>query len=176
MSWLGLCLIAIHLRATAPDARIRRAVSLVFALTIPLFWSRLVVAAFNDTILHIDAQLVGWLIGTTTTGNVVPLADGSGSIFFAPGGSSMAKSLAAVSAAVFLNLRSGLWSASTFVWTAASLATVVAILTRIGLIGIYPQQFDLIHSLGATVAGCRTVLAIVSIGYHKVGQDVPLNR
>ncbi|MCS4094656.1 hypothetical protein [Rhizobium sp. BK176] len=179
MSWLGLCLIAIQLRSTASDMIMRRSAALVFALTIPLFWARLIFAAFNDTILHIDAQLVGWLIGTAATGNVVAFSDGSGSMFIAPGCSSMANlSLAAVSATVFVNLRSGVWSASTLAWTATSLIAVVAInLTRIGLIGIYPQQFDLLHGpVGATVAGCLTLFAIVSIGYHRIGQDAPYNR
>ena len=110
-SWLGLCLIAVYLRATASHAAMRCAAAIVFALTLPLFWSRLVLAAFSDTILGIDAQLVGWLIGTTTTGNVVPLADGSGSMFIAPGCSSVANLvLTVVSATVFVNLRSGRWS------------------------------------------------------------------
>jgi hypothetical protein len=179
VSWLGLCLIAVYMRATASHATMRRAAAIVFALTLPLFWSRLAFVAFNDTILHIDAQLVGWLIGTTATGNVVPLADGYGSIFIAPGCSSVANlSLAALSAVVFVNLRSGFWSSSTLTWTVASSAAVVAInLTRISLIGVYPEWYDLIHGpVGAAVANCLTLLAIVTIGYHKIGQDAPFNR
>ena len=178
-SWLGLCLIAVYLRATASHAAMRRAAAIVFALTLPLFWSRLVFAAFSDTILGIDAQLVGWLIGTTTTGNVVPLADGSGSMFIAPGCSSVANLvLTVVSATVFVNLRSGRWSPATLMWTAASMVAVVAInLTRLSLIGVYPEHFDLIHGpAGAAVANCLTLLVILSFGYHKIGHDAPFNR
>lgn len=178
-SWLGLSLIAVYLHATASHAMMRRAAAIVFALTLPLFWSRLVFAAFSETILGIDAQLVGWLIGTATTGNVVPFADGSGSMFIAPGCSSMANiSLAVLSAVVFVNLRSGRWSLSTLTWTAASVAAVVAInLTRLSLIGVYPEQFQLIHGpVGAAVANCLTLLVIVSIGYHKIGHNAPFNR
>ena len=178
LSWLGLSLIAVYLRATASHTMMRRAAAIVFALTLPLFWSRLVFAAFSETILGIDAQLVGWLIGTATTGNVVPFADGSGSMFIAPGCSSVANlSLAVLSAAAFVNLRSGRWSPSALAWTAASATAVVAInVTRIGLIGVYPAQYDLIHGpVGAAVADGLTLLAIVGVGYHRIGHDAPFN-
>jgi hypothetical protein len=180
LSWLGLCLIAVYLHATASHTTMRRAAAIVFALTLPLFWARLVFfSPLNETILAIDAQLVGWLIGTATTGNVVPFGDGSGSMVIAPGCSSMANiSLAVLSAVIFVNLRSGRWSLSTLTWTAASVAAVVAInLIRLSLMGVYPERFELIHGpVGAAVANCLTLLAIVSIGYHKIGQDAPFNR
>ena len=86
--------------------------------------------------------------------------------------------LAVLSAAIFVNLRCGRWSPSTLGWTAASVAAVVAInLARLSLIGIYPEQFDLIHGpVGAAVANCITLLAIVAFGYHKIGHDAPFNR
>lgn len=179
LSWLGLCLIAVYLRATASETTLRRAAAIVLGLTLPLFWSRVLFAAFSETILHIDAQMVGWLTGMSTTGNVVSFADGSGSMFIAPGCSSLANvALACLSAVTFVNLRSGRWSKATLLWTLASVALVVAInLIRIGLIGIYPEQFDLIHGpLGATVTGCLTLLVIISVGYQKIGNDATYNR
>jgi exosortase/archaeosortase family protein len=174
LSWLGLSLIAVHLRRTASDDPTRRAAAIVFALTIPLFWARLAFAAFSGTILHIDARLVGWMIGTVPVANVVPLADGSGSLFIAPGCSSLANlSLVWVSAAVFVNLRSGRWTLPAIGWTAACAAAVIAInILRIGLIGFYPSQYDLLHGpVGASAAGWLTFAVIALISYHRVGFD-----
>ncbi len=179
LSWLGISLIAIHLRRTVGDDATRRAAAIVFALTIPLFWTRLAFAAFSGTILHIDARLVGWMIGTVPVANVVPLADGSGSLFIAPACSSLANlSLVFVSAAVFVNLRSGRWTLSAIGWTAASALAVVAInITRISLIGLYPWEYELLHGpIGASVAGWLTFGVIALIGYNRIGFDAPVRR
>jgi len=176
LGWLGLCLIAIYLRATAPEGPTRRAAAIVFALTLPLFWTRLMFAAFNDTILRIDATIIGLIVGTTPQGNVVPFADGSGAMFIAPACSSVTNlSLALLGAAIFVNLRSGRWTLAALGWAAASAAAVVAVnVTRISLIGFYPSHFDLLHGpIGAAVAECLALAAIVVIGYHKIGNDVP---
>ncbi|MEI5680156.1 hypothetical protein WBQ96_17735 [Mesorhizobium sp. CCNWLY176] len=179
LSWLGIVLIAVHLRRTAGDETTRRAATIVFALTIPLFWTRLAFAAFSGTILHIDARLVGWMIGTVPVANVVPLADGSGSLFIAPACSSLANlSLVFVSAAAFVNLRSGRWTLSAIGWTATSAVAVVAInITRISLIGLYPWEYELLHGpIGASVAGWLTFAVIALIGYNRIGFDAPVRR
>lgn len=174
LSWLGLGLIAVHLRRTASNDQMRRAAAIVFALTIPLFWTRLAFAAFSGTILHIDARLVGYMIGTVPVANVVPLADGSGSLVIAPGCSSLANlSLVWVSAAAFVYLRSGRWTLPAIGWTAACAAAVIAInILRIGFIGLHPSTYDLLHGpIGASIAGWLTFTVIALIGYHRVGLD-----
>ncbi len=178
-SWLGLCLIALHLHVTASDKAARRAAAILFALTIPLFWARLLFAAFSDIILHSDARLVGWIVGTEAVGNVVPLVDGSGSLFIAPGCSSLANlSLALLSATVFINMRCGRWTPASLAWALTSAAAVVAInVTRISLIGLYPSHYGLIHGpVGATIAGWLTLIVILAIGYHRIGYDAPYDR
>ncbi|MEQ1955524.1 hypothetical protein [Mesorhizobium sp. CN2-181] len=174
LSWLGLCLIALYLHSTASEAIMRRVAAIVFAMTLPLFWARLLFVAFSDTVLGIDAKLAGWLIGTTPQGNVVPLANGAGSMFIAPGCSSVANlSLAILSATVFLNLRGGRWSPAALAWTASSAIAVVVInVVRIGLIGIYPAQYELIHGpVGASITNWLVLAVVFGIGYHKIGRD-----
>ena len=174
LSWLGLCLIALYVHATASGGDMRRTAIIVFALTLPLFWARLLFVAFSDTVLGVDAYLVGWLVGTTPQGNVVPLADGAGSMFIAPGCSSVANlSLAVLSATVFLNLRGGRWSPATLAWAASSAIAVVVInVVRIGLIGLYPAQYDLIHGpIGASITNWLVLAVVFWIGYHKIGRD-----
>lgn len=178
MSWLGLCVIALHLATAREGPRTQQAAIIILALTVPLFWARILFVIFNDQILAIDAHLVGWVIGTTPDGNVVPISSG-GALFFAPACSSVANlSLAFLSAAVFVNLRGGRWSRSAIAWSLASAALVVAInVVRISLIGLYPSNYDLIHGEpGSTVAGWLTLAAILLIGYHRIGRHAPLRR
>jgi hypothetical protein len=179
LAGLAFLLPALHLHITASDRAARRAAAIVFALTIPLFWARLLFAAFSDAMLRSDARLVAWIVGTEPAGNVVPLADGSGSMFIAPACSSLANlSLAILSAAVFVNVRSGRWTSASVGWALASAALVVAInVTRIGLIGLYPSHFALIHGpVGAAIAGWLTLIVIIAIGYHRIGFDASCDR
>src|SRR5690606_26553372 len=136
-------------------------------------------AGYGDMLLRIAPLLFGWFVGTKPVGNVVPLADGSGSMFIAPASSSFANlSLAVLSAAIFVNLRSGRWSRASIGWALASASVVITINgTRIGLIGLYPSHYALLHGpVGAAVAAWLTLIAIVAIGYHRIGHDAPYAR
>jgi len=170
---LALDLLAIYLLAQSRDRGTLKAALLLVALTMPLLWDRLLIAAFSDPILHFDATLVGWMIGTSVSGNVVPLPDGSGALFIAPACSSVANlSLAVVSCAVFASLPGRRWAVDDLMWSGLGALCVIAInVTRISLIGLYPQYFDVIHGApGATVANCLTLFALLTIGYHKIGR------
>jgi hypothetical protein len=51
----------------------------------------------------------------------------------------------------------------------ASLAVVLLNGTRIGLIGLYPEYYDLIHGeIGSTIVGWLTLLVITGICYRGV--------
>jgi len=173
-SWLGLSILAIYLGFTATDPMVRRAAPIILAMTVPLFWARIVFAAFSETILRADAWLVGWIMGVAPVGNAVPLGEGSGWMFIAPACSSLANlSLAFLSAVLFVGLRSGIWTLRSAVWALVSAAAVVLInVTRISLIGLYPEHYLLIHGVvGTTFAGWLTLIGIVAIGYHRIGND-----
>jgi exosortase/archaeosortase family protein len=172
-SWLGIVLIAFHLLFAARDAPNRAAAALAFALTIPVFWSRLVFMFFSAPVLAMDARLVAMMVGTTPEGNLVPFADGSGAVVLEPGCSSLANlSLALLSASLFLHMRQGRWTTANISWMVLSLLLVLTInVFRIGLIGLYPDHYQLIHGpIGATVAGWLTVAAILLVGYHRIGR------
>lgn len=172
-SWAGIVLIALHLRLSAADAANRAAAAIVFALTIPVFWARLVLMFFTEPVLGLDARLAGFVTGTGAQGNLIPFADGSGAIFLEPGCSSVVNlSLALLSAMLFLHARSGRWTAPDVLWTFFSLVLVVAInVVRIGLMGLYPEHYALLHGpVGASIADWLTVAAILLIGYHRIGR------
>lgn len=179
LSWLALSGMAAYLYLSSPGAdRCRRAAAIVFALTIPPFWAHLLFTALADVILHFDATLVGWLVGTTPNGNIVPFAGGSGSMFIGPSCSSISNvSLAILSSVVLVNLYGKRFTPEIVGWTVAACLAVIAInVLRIGAIGVHPDYFDLLHGpVGGTVAGWLTLAAIFCIGVYGIGRDARLD-
>jgi hypothetical protein len=175
LSWLAIAGLAVHLfRSTNRPAR--RAAAIVLALTIPMFWARALMAAFGNLVLEVDATFVAWVVGTQRNGNVVPFADGSGSLWIAPGCSSFAGvSLAVLCTVTFVQMLDRRWSASVVLWgLAACLAVVVVNTLRIGLIGLYPPGFDLFHGpVGANVAAWITTAAILGLCHFGIGRNAP---
>ncbi len=94
LSWLALSGLAVHILRTSPRSSfLHRGGWILLAMTVPVFWSRLLFSFLNDPILAGDATLIGWLVGTPRIGNAVQFADGSGYIWIAPPCSSLAKNL-----------------------------------------------------------------------------------
>ena len=55
----------------ANDSTRRRAALILLALTVPMVWSPLLFAFFSKIFLEFDATLVGTLLGTNRSGNIV---------------------------------------------------------------------------------------------------------
>lgn len=180
LSWVALAGIALWLYLSSPLGGIlRRAAGIIFALTIPTLWARLLFAAMSDTLLRFDSALVSLVVGTRASGNVVPFADGSGALFIGPSCSSFSNvSLAVLCAAALVNFYGRKWSLAVILWTGLAASVVIAInVLRIGMIGLYPTGYDLIHGpIGATIAGWLTALAIVAVCFEGMGRDAPKTR
>lgn len=179
LSWLALAMLACWLVATsARGSTSRRAGAILFALTIPMLWSRLLFAVLSGPILHLDALLAGWVVGTPVVDNLVPFADGSGFMFFGPGCSSISNlSLAVLCVVAFANLYERKWSGRVVLWGGAACAAVILInVLRTALIGFYPDHYDLIHGPeGNAVAGWLTAAAILGISFHGIGGDATVD-
>ncbi len=177
LSWLALTGLAIHILRTAPGASLlHRGAWILLALTVPMFWARLLFAALSDIILQADAVLAGWLIGTYRVGNAIEFADGSGYLWIAPACSSLSNmSLAILCWVVTTRAVSHPRSVRDIGWIALALAAVIAInVTRISLMGLYPTHFDLIHGpVGATVASWMSLGVIVAICLFAIRHDRP---
>ena len=174
-SWVALSAIAIYLLITSPAGPMRRAASVLGALTIPMLWARLGFAAFSEPILAIDAKLVSWIVGTNSDANVIPFADGSGRVFLEPACSSLTNvSLALLCGVAIVKLYDLPWSATVVrVVLAACLATVVINVVRISAIAVLPGHYDLIHGpVGLTVAEWTTNLAVAAIFALGLRPDV----
>ncbi|ANY78235.1 hypothetical protein BB934_08310 [Microvirga ossetica] len=176
LSWLALAGMAIHLlRTSSRSSLLHRGTWILLALTVPMFWSRLLFAALSGSILQADAALVGWLVGTPRLGNAIQFVDGSGYLWIAPGCSSLANvSLAILCWVTVAKVSDRHGSLRDLGWVAlACMAVVVINVTRISLLGLYPEHFDLIHgAVGATVASWLILGATVAICLFGARRDV----
>ena len=175
LSWLAYTGLALSLLVrSAPGSALRRGAVILLAVTIPMFWARIVMSLFNDTILAADATLAAWAVGTQRSGNIVPFADGSGAMWIAPGCSSFTNiSLAILAFVALVNVTARPWTAGVLGLGMLTCALVVVVnVTRISLIGYYPDQFELIHgAVGASIAGWLTTLLIMAGGWLAVRRN-----
>lgn len=175
LSWLAVTALALILLArSAPGSTLWRGASILLAVTIPMFWARIVMSLFNDAILTADATLTALAVGSQRVGNMVPFADGSGAMWIAPGCSSFTNlSLAILAFVTLVNVTSGKWSPATLGLGVLTCVLVVIVnVTRISLIGYYPDQFNLIHGpVGASIANWLTTLLIMAVGWYTVRHD-----
>ena len=177
LSWLALSGLAVHILRTSPRSSfLHRGGWILLAVTVPMFWSRLLFSLASGPILEGDATLVGWLVGTPRIGNAVQFADGSGFVWIAPGCSSLANISLAIlcwvtCAKVFD--RVGSWRDAG--WCLLACAAVASInVTRISLIGLYPEHYELIHGpVGATITSWAILGATVGICLFGVRRGLP---
>ncbi|NIX75682.1 hypothetical protein [Microvirga terricola] len=167
LSWLVMSGLAIYiLRTSQGSTFLHRGAWIVLALTIPMFWGRLLFATFSDTILQGDAALVGWVVGTPRIGNAIEFANGEGVLWIAPACSSLANiSLAILCWVTLSKVFDRPTSIRDIGWVVAACAAVVVInVARISLIGLYPEHFELLHGpVGSTVASWIILVATVGI-------------
>lgn len=172
LSWLAVSGLGLSLLIRSkPGDTLWRGAAIILAMTIPMFWARVLMSLFGDAILAVDATLIAWTVGTARNGNLVPFADGSGAMWIAPACSSLTNlSLTILAFVSLVNVTSGKWSQETVGLGLLTCALVVLInVTRISLIGYYPSHFELIHGqVGASVAGWTTTVLIMVVGWFAV--------
>jgi hypothetical protein len=180
LSWLALTGLAIYfLWISQPGSYPHRGGWIILAMTVPIFWSRVVFSLLSDYILAFDAILVSWIVGTERTGNVIEFSDGSGYLWIATGCSSIANvSLAVLCWALFTQVFYREQPLRKAWWAVATSAAVVAInVTRLSLIDLYQQHYNLLHGpVGATVVNWLTFAAIISICAFGVRHHLPARR
>jgi exosortase/archaeosortase family protein len=177
LSWLAIAGAAAYLTWTsAPHTPMRRAAAVMAAMTVPMLWARILFAAFSNIILGIDAKLVAWIVGTESSGNTIPFADGTGVLFLEPACSSLTNlSLALLCGVLFVKAYDRSWSASIMGTTLLACSATIAInVFRIGLIGVFPDSYDVIHgTVGAMLAEWTTILVVLAIYSAGIKPDAP---
>jgi exosortase/archaeosortase family protein len=167
VNWVALtCFSGYVAFATARRSPLQRSAWIVLAVTFTMFWSPRIFAVFSEWILAGDAELVSWITGTGRVGNTVQLRDGSGYLWIAPTCSSMANiSLAVLCWTAFAQLSARAASKGDVAICIITCLCVIAInVTRIGLIGYYPDWYEALHgSIGTVIFGYLTLVTIVGI-------------
>ena len=180
LSWIALSGLAVYaLRTSFPGSYAHRAAWIMLAIAVPMFWSRAAFAILSDPILKFDALLVGWVIGTEHIGNTIGFADGTGYLWIAPDCSSfMNVSLAVLGWVLFTQMFARERPLHHWWWCVLACAAVILInVTRLSLIGLYPEHGGVLHGmLGATVANWATLIAIVGICALGARHDLQTQR
>jgi len=176
VSWIALTVLGLYgLRCFEAASPARRAAFVILAVTVPMLWSRLVFAMLSDLILQADASLVSLIVGTGRVGNTVGFADNSGYLIILPACSSLADvSLAVLGWALFTQALTRRPSLKDVWWCLAACSAVIVInVTRIALIGLHPEHYELIHgAVGAGVASFLALVAIVGSNLIRVRGDL----
>jgi hypothetical protein len=171
LSWIAVSGLALYvLLFTDADPPMRRGAVILLAMTVPMLWSRLLFQFFANFILEIDASLVGWLLGTDRTGNMVRFANDGGYLVIEVGCSSLANMSLAflcwITVSEFFGHRralSDLW------WCLLACGSVLAInVGRMSLMGISVQNYEAIHNpIGEAVT--NAMILIATLGWSFLG-------
>jgi exosortase/archaeosortase family protein len=135
-----------------------------------MLWSRLLFQFFANLILQIDASLVGWILGTHRSGDIVGFADGSGFIVILPACSSLANvSLAFLCWVTVSQLVSHKKSTYDLLWCLmACISVIVVNVTRISFMGLSQWHYATFHSPRGD-AVCSTTILILIVGFSVLG-------
>jgi hypothetical protein len=171
LSWIAVSGLALYiLLFTDADLPMRRGALILLAATVPMLWSRLLFQFFANFILEIDASLIGWLLGTERTGNMVRFANDSGYLVILRGCSSLANMSLAflcwITVSEFLGHRRALidlW------WCLLACGSVLVInVGRMSVMGISLQHYEAIHNpIGEAVT--NAMILIVTLGWSFLG-------
>lgn len=161
-SWLAVTLLSLYVLIFGrPLDSLRRGAIVLLALTVPMFWSRLIFNLFAKYILEIDAIFVGWVLGTERRGNLVEFVDDSGSLAILPSCSSLANvSLALLCWVTVSQFARHKWRSQDILWCLLACFSVFAVnVLRVSLMGVNGSFYLLLHSPGVEV-----LLSIVMLG------------
>jgi hypothetical protein len=171
LSWIAVGGLALYiLLFTDADLPTRRGALILFAATVPMFWSRLLFQFFAHFILEIDASLVGWLLGTERAGNVVRFAHDSGYLVIYQPCSSLANMSLAFLCWITASEVSGHGrSLSDLWWCLLACGSVLAInVGRMSVMGISLRYYEAIHSqVGDAIT--NAMIVSVTLGWSFLG-------
>ncbi len=167
LSWFGLAMLSAYVFWTSPKSSLqRRSAIIFFAICVPMLWGPALLAFAASPLLRIDAFLVGALMGTKQSGNLVTFVDGVHSMQIWGGCSSFHNISQAGLAWVALSQTLGrdLGRKDIF-WGGLAVILAAAVnLGRLCLMAVSPAYFETVHGpLGAQIAGGLTVVLIASV-------------
>jgi hypothetical protein len=171
LSWLAVTVLSIYILLFVGGSSSRRRGAIVLlAVTVPMLWSRLLFQLVANSILAIDASLVGWILRTNRTGHMVRFADNSGTLVILPPCSSLANvSLAILCWVTISQLVRHRWSPVDILWCLFAGVSVIAVnVTRISLMGLSGSHYDAIHSTWGD-AVVNVIILSLTVGISLLG-------
>jgi len=170
LSWLAVAALSLYVITSTRVASSRRGATILLATTVPMLWSRLLFQFFANIILQIDASLVGWILGTHRTGDIVEFADGSGVLVILPACSSLANvSLAILCWVTVSQLVGHKKSAYDPLWCFTACVSVVAVnVTRISVEGLSQWHYATFHSPWGDALVNTIILGLI-VGFSVLG-------
>jgi len=147
-SWASVSLLSLYLYLTSRPSATRQGALVIFAVTVPMLWSRILFQLFAKFILECDASLVGFVLGTRRTGNMIEFADGSGQLVILSPCSSLANvSLAILCWVTISRLVEHRRSSGDIFWCSCACFSVVAVnVVRMSMMGLSVRDYETIHS------------------------------
>ena len=170
LSWLAVTALSLYIIISPSVASSRRGAFILLATTVPMLWSRLLFQFFSNLILQIDASLVGWILGTHRTGDIIEFADGSGVLVILPACSSLANvSLAFLCWVTVSQLVSHKKSAYDLLWCLMACISVIAVnVTRISFMGLSQWHYVTFHGPWGDAVGNTIILGLI-VGVSVLG-------
>jgi hypothetical protein len=170
MSWFALTVLSLYIIFSTNVASSRRGAVILLATTAPVLWSRLLFQFFANLILQIDASLVGWILGTHRTGDIIEFVDGSGVLVILPACSSLANvSLAFLCWVTVSQLVGHKTSAGDVFWCVmACISVVVVNVTRISMMGLSQWHYATFHGPWGATVGNAIILGLI-VGFSVLG-------
>ena len=170
LSWVAVTALSLYIIISTKVISSRRGAFILLATTVPMLWSRLLFRFFANLILQIDASLVGWILGTHRTGDIVEFADRSGVLVILPACSSLANvSLAFLCWVTVSQLVVHKRSAYDVLWCLMACISVIAVnVTRISFMGLSQWHYLTFHGPWGATAGNVIILGLI-VGFSVLG-------
>jgi exosortase/archaeosortase family protein len=171
MSWVAVTALSLYiLLCTDANQSGRRGAIILLATTVPMLWSRVLFDLCSKFILEIDASLVGSVLGTHRSGNLVEFADHSGNMVVLPGCSSLANMSLAFLCWVTVSQSVGhKWRPQDLLWCMLACISVIGVnVTRISLMGLDHSHYNAIHSQTGD-AITSVIILVLTVGISVLG-------
>jgi hypothetical protein len=170
LSWLAVTLLSLHIIFSTTVASSRRGAYILLSSTVPMLWGRLLFQLFANLILQVDASIVGWILGTSRTGDIVEFADRSGVLVITPACSSLMNvSLAFLCWVTMSQLVCHKKSAYDMLWCLMACISVIAVnVTRISVEGLSQWHYTTFHSSFGNAIGNTIMLGLI-VSFSALG-------
>ena len=157
---VGVFLLGAYLVLSAQDGRARRIALVLLALSGTLLWGKIVLLAFAPIVLAADGQIVGAIVGTGATGNLVGFVGGGQFVIGGPCSSVHNISLALLLWSCVVALLDLTIDRRLILVGVAAMAAMYALnLARLSAIALFPTDFEWLHlGTGATLFGWAGLL------------------